>query len=115
MQVFVMVLNKTECLESILESMLAEGFSGATILNSTGMMRVLDGDDNVDLPAMGLLRHLYSPERKSSKTMFTLVQDDQVQRLTEIISDAVGGLDKPDTGIVFSMPISFAKGLKKNK
>ena len=115
MQMFVLVLNKVECLEGILESMLENGYSGATILDSTGMMRVLDNDDNVDLPMMGLLRHFYSPERKKSKTMFTLIQDDQRDELVRIIDKRIGGLDKPDSGIVFSLPVNFVEGVNKTK
>ena len=59
MQMFILVLNREECLEPILEAMLKKGLSGATVLESTGMMRVLDGDDNVDLPMLGILRHFY--------------------------------------------------------
>ncbi|MDO4484603.1 MAG: hypothetical protein Q4C54_09320 [Clostridia bacterium] len=115
MQVLFLVLNKEECLEPILEAMLEQGFRGATILESTGMMRVLDGDDNVDLPMIGLLRHFYSPERKTSKTMFTLIDDADHDKLVKIIDEKVGGLDKPDTGIVFSMPVSYVKGMAKKK
>lgn len=115
MQMFVLVLNKVECLERILELMLEKGIGGATILESTGMMRVLDGDDNVDLPMMGLLRHFYSPERKRSKTMFAIIRDEQRKQLVDIINEATGGLDKPDTGICFCVPTDFVEGLNKKK
>lgn len=115
MQMFVLVLNKVECLEPILEGMLEKGISGATILDSTGMMRVLEGDDNVDLPMMGLLRHFYNPERKRSKTMFAIIRDEQLKPLTDIINRATGGLDRPDTGICFCLPTSYVEGLEKKK
>lgn len=115
MQMFVLVLNQIEKLDSILEDMLKEGFSGATILSSTGMMRVLDDDDNVDLPMLGILRHAFNPERKSSKTMFTLVEDDKVEKLMEIINRRTGGLTKPDTGIAFTLPVTSVEGLKASK
>ena len=104
MYMFILVLNKEECLEPILEAMLENGLSGATVLNSTGMMRVL-----------GLLRHFYSPERKTSKTMFTLIEEDKIDTLRKIINEKTGGLDKPDTGIVFAVPAAFVEGLKTNK
>lgn len=115
MQMFVLVLNQVEKLDGILEDMLKEGFSGATILSSTGMMRVLDDDDNVDLPMLGILRHAFNPERKSSKTMFTLVEDDRVQQLMKIINKRTGGLNKPDTGIAFTVPAANVEGLKAAK
>ena len=57
MQMFVLVLNREEFLEPLLEEMLKQNIGGATILESTGMMRVLDGDHNIDdLPVPGVLR-----------------------------------------------------------
>lgn len=115
MQMFMLVLNREECLEPILEEMLANGLGGATILESTGMMRVLDDDDNVDLPMLGLLRHFYSPERKTSKTMFTLIEDEKIPVLMKIINDKTGGLNRPDTGIAFALPTTFVEGLNMTK
>ena len=55
MQMFVLVLNREEFLEPLLEEMLKQNIGGATILESTGMMRVLDGDHNIDdLPVLGV-------------------------------------------------------------
>lgn len=115
MQMFVLVLNQVEKLDGILEDMLKSGFSGATILSSTGMMRVLDDDDNVDLPMLGLLRHAFNPERKTSKTMFTLIEDDKVHQLMDIVNKRTGGLNKPDTGIAFTLLVSSVEGLKESK
>ena len=108
---FVLVLNREEYLDPILETVLEADIGGATILDSTGMMRVLD-EDNVDLPMMGVLRHFFSPERKRSKTMFTLLEDNTIPRLMGIINDVTGGLDKPDTGIAFALPTTFVEGVK---
>ena len=116
MYMFILVLNKEECLEPILETMLEKGLSGATVLESTGMMRVLDGDHNIDdLPVLGVLRHLCNPERKRSKTIFTLLKSEQIPQMIEIINKVTGGLDKPDTGICFALPTTFVEGVNKNK
>ena len=113
MQLYVLVLNKTELLEPLFEAMLEKGISGATVLDSTGMMRVLSDDENVDLPMLGLFRHVFSPERRASKTVFIVLPDEQVSVLSELIDQVTGGLDQPDTGIAFAMPVSFLKGLNK--
>lgn len=111
MQVFVLVLNREEFLEPLLEEMLKQNIGGATILESTGMMRVLDGDHNIDdLPVLGVLRHLCNPERKRSKTIFTLLKSEQIPQMIEIINKVTGGLDKPDTGICFALPTTLWKG-----
>ena len=113
MQLFVLVLNHTEYLETILSEMLEKGIGGGTILDSTGMMRVLDTDENVDLPMLGLLRHIYSPERKRSKTVFAVMKDEKIPMMMEIINRVTGGLHKPDTGVAFAIPLSFAEGVEK--
>lgn len=113
MQLFVLVLNHTEYLETILSEMLEKGIGGGTILDSTGMMRVLDTDENVDLPMLGLLRHIYSPERKRSKTVFAVMKDEKIPMMMEIINRVTGGLHKPDTGVAFAIPLSFVEGVEK--
>ncbi len=113
MKLFVLVLNKVNALEPLFEAMMKAGISGATVLDSTGMMRVLADDEHADFPMLGLLRHVYSPERKASKTVFVVLPDDQVQMLADLIDRVTGGLDKPDTGIAFTVPVDFMKGLNK--
>ena len=74
------------------------------------------GDHNIDdLPVLGVLRHLCNPERKRSKTIFTLLKSEQIPQMIEIINKVTGGLDKPDTGICFALPTTFVEGVNKNK
>ena len=111
MQVVFLVLNKTEALEQLLESLLESGIHGGTVLDSTGMMRVLD-QNNDDQPMFSALRQLFNPERKSSKTLMMLLEDDQVNVARKVINEVTGGLDKPDTGVMFGMPVMFAEGMQ---
>ena len=62
-----------------------------------------------------VLRHLCNPERKRSKTIFTLLKSEQIPQMIEIINKVTGGLDKPDTGICFALPTTFVEGVNKNK
>ena len=113
MQLFVLVLNHTEYLDPILENMLKEGIGGGTILDSTGMMRELDTDENNDLPMFGLLRHMLNPDRKQSKTMFAVMKDEKIPQMMAIIDRVTGGLHRPDTGVAFAVPLSFVEGVEK--
>ncbi|MDD3411646.1 MAG: hypothetical protein PHY12_12650 [Eubacteriales bacterium] len=110
MQVLTLVLNKTECLEELLEKLLEKGVRGATILESTGMMRVLDQSGD-DAPMFGALRQMFDPERKSSKTLLMVLEDGQVDTVRRIINKVTGGLDQPDTGILFATPALFVEGM----
>ncbi len=111
MQVFVFVLNRTEHLENLLQSFSEHGISGATVLDSKGMARILHSED--ELPIIYGLRSIVEPERRSSKTIFCVLPDEKVQLARDIVNKVTGGLDVPDSGIMFAMPLTFVEGLEK--
>ena len=55
MKLLLIVLNKTEKLDELLEKMMDKGITGATIFNSTGMAREL-AKHSEDFPIFGTLR-----------------------------------------------------------
>ena len=113
MQVFVFVLNRTEHLEELLQKFTDSGLRGATVLDSKGMARILHSED--EMPTFYGLRSILAPERRSSKTIFMVLQDEQVELARGIVNKVTGGLDTPDSGIMFAMPLTFVEGLVKKK
>ena len=111
MQVFVFVLNRTEYLEPLMQQFSDHGLKGATVLDSRGMARILINAD--EMPMFSGLRALLEPERKSSKTIFCVMEDEQVQTARDIVNHVTGGLDHPDSGIMFALPVTFVEGLAK--
>ena len=111
MQVFFLVLSKTECLEPLLEKLLSSGVRGATVFESTGMMRVLNQSSD-DAPMFGTLRHLFDPERQGSKTLMMVLEDEQAQTVRNIINEVTGGINQPDTGVFFAVPALFVDGME---
>lgn len=110
MQLLLIVLNKTEKLEALLEELMENGISGATILNSTGMLREL-AKNNEDLPIFGSLRYIIDLDRKESKTIFMVLNEEQIAKAKTIIKSVIGDLKKPDTAVMFTLPISSAEGI----
>lgn len=109
MQLVVLVLNKTECLEELLEKFVEINVKGATIIESSGMAKALYNDSHVS-DLFGSLRALINP-RKESKTIFCVVKDEIVQDVRDAVEEVTGGLDNPDTGILFSVPTLFVDGI----
>lgn len=110
MQLLLMVLNRVEKLDDLLEALMAKGICGATILSSTGMVREL-GKRIEDYPIFGTLRYLIDFERKESKTIFMVLKDEQVDTVRKIVREVVGDLSQPDTAILFTLPILSAEGV----
>lgn len=111
MKLMVFILNKVEELEPLLSSFAEHGIGGATILHSTGMARALANSEDESI--FGSLRALLDPEREASKTILTVLNDDQVQTALDVIEEIIGDLSAPDTGIVFTLPVDFIKGMRK--
>ena len=113
MQVFVFVLNRTEHLEHLLQEFSDHEFHGATVLDSKGMARILHTEE--EMPLFYGLRAIMEPEHRSSKTIFMVLPDEKVEEAKKIVNQVTGGLEQPDSGIMFAMPLTFVEGLVKKK
>lgn len=109
MKLLIIVLNKVECLDKLLASLGKKGIPGATILDSRGMAQELGEHD--ELRFMGSLRLLLNPAHKENKTIFIVVPEEKVKTVSDIVNKVTGGLDKPDTGILFTLPIDYVEGM----
>ncbi len=111
MQLLLVVLNKVELLESLLERLANAGVSGATILNSTGMLHELARNAE-DLPIFGSLRFYLNPERDESKTIFLALEESKIECAKDIVREVVGDISKPDTAVMFTLPILSVEGVE---
>lgn len=107
MKLLVLILNRTECVTPVLKAWLAEGISGATILDSTGMGRTLSDA----VPIFGALRHLTNGERPYNKTIFSVMPDSLIPVAKAAVQKICGDLHQPGTGLMFTVPIDEAIGL----
>ncbi|MGI6317427.1 MAG: P-II family nitrogen regulator [Dethiobacteria bacterium] len=110
MFLLVLVLNRRECLNKILEKYLEIGIKGATILDSKGMGRAfMEGDS----PVVGGLRNLiYNQSRPGNNTVFSVVESkEKIDEAIREIESVIGSLGEPGTGIVFTLPLERVKGL----
>jgi hypothetical protein len=115
MRLFFYILNKTEYLDEIITEFARRDIHGATIIESTGMARLLSHKhDEDEIPFLASLRNFLNPERESSKIIFTIISDDQLPVVVDIIEKIIGDLSKENNGIVFSFPIDFTKGIIRN-
>jgi hypothetical protein len=110
MRLILIVLNKIELLETLLKKLAEEEISGATILNSTGMLRELS--KNADVPIFGSWRFHINLERSESKTIFLALEEEKVEKAKAIIREVIGDISKPDTAVMFTLPILDVEGVE---
>jgi len=111
MFVLFIVLNKVEFLEDILTEFVKIGIRGATILDSQGMASALVSNKS-QIPILGTLRAIVDNFHPYNKTIFTILENDEiVQKTMKLVNDVVGDMDSPGTGVMFTMPIGNIYGL----
>lgn len=110
MNLLVVILKKAELVTEICKELAEEGVHGGTILDGTGMASVIEKMD--DLPIFGMLKSILADDDDNEvvKVMMFVMSDEEMERSKKIIHDTVG-LDEPNTGIMFAMPVTFVEGL----
>lgn len=113
MKLFVLILNRTEKLDELMLAYANAKICGATILDSTGMARELFNSKyrEEDISLFGSIRkYLNGDENKTSKTILTVIRDDQHDTIIKTTEQVVGDFSASDTGIMFTVPLDFVKG-----
>lgn len=110
LQLLILILKKVELMEELIKQLAESGVRGGTILEGAGMAKALVNME--DLPIFGMLRHLLADEEKvACKVMLFVLKDEQVMETRGTIKNVIGDLNVPNTGIMFSMPVTYVEGL----
>ena len=108
MKLLVFVLNKEELLDEVLVAYVEAGITGATILDSEGMGRFL----TYEVPLFATFKEFMKGNKPYNKTIFSVVmREERIPKLEKLLDKVCGNLDEPGTGILFTVPIDYARGL----
>lgn len=110
MNLLTVIVKQEELVTEICKELAEEGVHGGTILDGVGMASVIEKMD--DLPIFGMLRSILADDddHEVVKVMMFVVDDKEMELARKTIRNVVG-LDKPNTGIMFAMPVTFVEGL----
>ena len=111
MHLVVAVLSAPDDLDSILVGFVELGVRGATVINSEGMGRVLSHD----IPIFAGLQTLLNRSGPENRTILTVVSADLIDPIISLIQESCGDLEKPATGIIFTLPVDRVVGLATQK
>jgi len=111
MYLLVNVLEQTQHLTGILEGFARIGIQGATVIDSTGMGRVLM-KTNAALPVMKQINKVLKDLESSNKTLLTVINDkDLLDKAIQVVKSFCGDLREPGKGILFAIALEFVEGL----
>jgi nitrogen regulatory protein P-II 1 len=110
MYMLIMVLDDSARLNEVLQAWIDAGVKGVTILESTGVNRVLPRDSAS--PMYAGFTQIFGSGRVGHNTLFAVIEEmttaDAAVKATEAI---LGDLTKPHTGIIFALPVSRTWGV----
>jgi hypothetical protein len=114
MYMLVMVLDDTAHLSDVLSAWESAGVSGVTIIESTGLNRVLQRH-SADM-AFARFSQMFGSGRVGHNTLFTVIDSlDLAETAVKATEAVLGNLNEPDTGIIFALPVAKTWGLISQK
>jgi len=106
-KLLVAVINDAEKLDEILSGFLELGVTGATIVNSEGMGRLLSDD----IPIFAGLQAFLAGARPQNRVIFSVLPASLVDAAVALLQEVCGNLAAPATGIAFVLPVERVVGL----
>lgn len=111
MYLLVNVLEQTQHLTGIMEGFARIGIQGSTVIDSTGMGRVLM-KTSASLPVMEQINKVLKDLETSNKIMLTVIREKVVlEKAVNVIRSFCGDLNEPGKGILFAFPLELVEGL----
>ncbi len=108
----VLVLDNVSQFPRVLEAWQQAGVPGVTILESTGLRRML-GVMRDDLPLIPSLRDVLASSELHHRTLFSVVEDQAtLERLIASTESIVGDFTRPHSGLLFVVPVTRVLGLR---
>lgn len=108
----ILVLDNVDRLEEVLTAWWDAGSPGVTILESSGAARYLARvGARDDLPIFPSLSSLLAHREIHNRTLFTVLPDGaDLDGLFDATEAVLGPLERPNSGIMFALPVVKARG-----
>ncbi|GEK92191.1 hypothetical protein [Alkalibacterium kapii] len=108
---FIIVLNQTELLDDLLLKFDEEVGQAATVIDSVGMAQHLSRLDEAKV--FSTIKPLVLSDHTENKTIYSVIPEDQLDLARQTVKSVLTDMGKPDTGIMFAVPVLFQEGIKE--
>jgi nitrogen regulatory protein PII len=106
-ELLVIVVKDHRQVEEILTGFLELGIRGATVADVRGMGQIISSE----IPIFAGFRSLFPGWGADTYMILSVIEAGTRQRAIEAVREVCGDFDTPGSGILFTVPISYAKGL----
>jgi len=107
MKLLVIVLNSADKLEEVLEGLIEAGVTGATVVDSVGMGRIIEG-----VPLFAGMRNIFRGAKARNNIIFSVIPASQAAETMKVLDKILGCSRGKGDGIAFTVPIDGAIGVR---
>jgi hypothetical protein len=101
---FLLIVHRDDmALSGFLEAARKEGLGGFTLMPSSGIGRARK-QENFEI-SLGNLTRLLTGSRLDNTTIFSIVADDKLARMLELMREHLTDLDRPGGGVYVVLPV----------
>ena len=113
MYLLVSILEQTQPLSDIIAGFANTGIKGSTLINATGMGRVLM-QTKAELQLSDHINKIITDLESSNHVILTVIKDkDTLDKAIEIVKSFCGDLCEPGKGILFALPLEIVEGFQE--
>ncbi len=107
MKIAIIILNRIEFLEDLLSAFLEIDIPDANVIDSVGMKHIISHD----IPIFAGLMDSFTGSSPKSKTILLRVEEDQVDKLIEVVKDICHDPDESNSGYIMFLPLEKFEAL----
>lgn len=108
----VIILEDEDRLQALLQGLYDVGVPGVTVVDSVGGYRTHSWLEDIGL---GGIANLFQSRNNTQKMLLSVMEHDVVDGAVAAAEQAVGGFGRPESGILFTIPVGHTVGLYKRK
>jgi nitrogen regulatory protein P-II 1 len=109
MKLLFIVLNSSDKLEEVLEGLIEVGITGATVVDSVGMGRIIEG-----VPLFAGMRNIFRSAKPHNNIIFSVIRSSQAPETMDVLDKILGCSVGKGSGIAFLLPIDSVIGVCKD-
>jgi len=109
-ELLICIINQEDKVERVLSSLAELGVTGATVIESRGMV----GQLPEDAPVLAGLKDLMARSRPGNKTILSVIESaEETDAVVKMVSGILGDMESAESGVLFTVPVTRALGLRR--